>query len=1033
MNIAEASIRYKTISLVMTALIIVGGFYSYLNLGRLEDPEFTIKSAQVVTMYPGATAQEVADEVTDAIETAVQQLGQIDLVKSISEPGRSIVLVDIKDKYDKNSLPQVWDELRRKVTDVQSQLPPGASPSIVNDDYGDVFGVYLALFGDGYSYADLFEYAKTLRRELLMVQDVGKITIMGDQQERVYVEISRARLAQLGISPELIYNTLSGQNQIRSGGRVKVGDQYIRIQPSGEFSSIEDIGNLQILQNDGTATKLRLKDIAQIKRGYVDPPRSIVHFNGRRAVALGISTVSGGNVVTMGNALSRRAAELQEKMPIGIEVGVISLQSAAVIISINAVVISLAEALAIVVGILMFAMGFRSGILIGVILLLTVLATFIVMLIKGVMLERISLGALIIALGMLVDNAIVVVEGILVNLQRGMGRVKAASQIVGQTIMPLFGATVVAILAFAAIGVSQDSTGEFCRSLFQVILYSLLLSWVLAVTITPVLGVMFLKVNVPESDDKKHSNVDPYGGALFQMYKGLLVFSMKWRWSTLLVLVGMLVLAFMGFGSVKKSFFPPSTRPQFMIHYWLPQGTHISRTEQDLLAVSKYLQSLEMKEKGITDVTGIVGQGAMRFLLTYTPEDPNSAYGLLLVGVDDYRKIDELREEIQDYMNRNFADSQSFSRKFVLGPGDPSKIQMRISGPDSEQLRKFSAAIQQELRNEPDLTDILSDWRQRVPLVRPIIAETQARNAGITRAQIAASLQRTFEGVQVGLYRETDELLPIIIRSPEEEGNDVSNWRYTQIWSPVAGKSIPLSQLVIRNELQTENSIIRRRNRVPTLTVKCDPRVGEASAVLAVIMPKIESKFEQLKSGWNLGGEYTLEWGGEYEDSGDAQASLVGKIPPIGVLVFLTVVILFNSLRQPLIIFLTVPLAIIGVTLGLLVMDQPFGFMALLGFMSLVGMLIKNAIVLIDEINIQIDSGKESFTAIVDSGMSRVRPVSMAALTTVLGMVPLLTDAFFAAMAVTIMFGLAFATVLTLVVVPVLYAILFKIPSPEPR
>ncbi len=1013
MNIAESSISNRTITLVMTVLLIVGGIYCYERLGRLEDPEFTVKAAQVFTLYPGATAMQVAEEVTDEIETAVQQLGQLKEITSISEAGKSTILVEIKDKYDKHSLPQVWDELRRKVGDCQSSLPPGTSTSIVFDDYGDVFGVFYAVVGDGYSYKELKDYVDLLRRELLLVQDVGKVTLYGDQPENVFVEISRARMAQLGISTDVINASLAGQNLVASAGQVEVGRLYLRIEPTGEFKSVEEIGELLILQDDATASKLYLKDVATITRGYVDPPNKLLHYNGRPAIGLGISTVQGGNVVTMGEALKERIKALKIETPIGMEIEVISMQSDAVAMAISDFISSLVEAILIVIGVLIFAMGFRSAILIGAILLLTVLSTFILMNIYGVMLERISLGALIIALGMLVDNAIVVVEGILINMQKGMERVEAAAKIVGQTIWPLLGATFVAILAFAAIGVSQDSTGEFCRSLFQVILFSLLMSWVLAITVTPLFGTMFIKVKEGEGD------VDPYGGGFFQSYKSLLTFCLRFRWLTVGMMLVLLVLAVVGFGHVKQSFFPASTRPQFMVHYWLPQGTHIERTNADLKKIEKFL--LEMDE--VTEVTTCVGGGPLRFLLTLTPEDANTGYGLLLVGVEDYRIIDDLFPVIRDYVSNNFPDAQAFPNKFVLGPGEPQKIQARFRGPDPDRLRILAEKAKNIILANPNATEVLDDWRQRVPLITPIVSETQSRNAGITRSDIAKTLQAAFGGMQIGVYREGDTLLPIVARSPENERTEVDNIRDVQIWSPVANKTIPITQIVTGFETNSENTIVRRKDRLPTITVKCNPIEGEASALFNKLRPKIEAI--ELPPG------YELQWGGEYEDSGNAQAALGSKIPVTFLFMVLVVIFLFNSIKKPLVIFLTVPLALIGVTAGLLGFDQPFGFMALLGFLSLMGMLIKNAIVLMDEIGLQLDEGKDPFTAIVDSGVSRVRPVSMAAATTVLGMIPLVADAFFSAMAVTIMCGLTFATILTLVIVPVFFVIFFKVPFPD--
>lgn len=1012
----------------MTIVIIGLGIVSYGKLGRLEDPEFTIKDAQIFTRYPGATAAEVAKEVTDEIETAVQQMGQLDKVQSISEAGLSTVKVTIKDKYDKETLPQVWDELRRKVNDAQSKLPPGTSVSLVNDDFGDVYGMFVAVYGDGYSYADLKKYVEFLRREILLAEGVGKVTIFGARNEVVYVEVSRARLAQLGIGPESVYASLSGQNLVTPSGRVEVGRLHIRIQPTGEFTSVEDIGDLLILQDNAESSKLYLKDIATIRRGYEDPPTRIVHYNGHQAIGLGISTVEGGNVVKMGEAIRVRARELESQRPIGIEFGIISDQPSAVQSSILNFLVSLAEALAIVIGVLILAMGARSALLIGVILLLTVLSTFILMNMKGVLLERISLGALIIALGMLVDNAIVVVEGIQMNLQRGMDRVQSAVSVVNQTMWPLFGATIVAILAFAAIGVSQDSTGEFCRSLFSVVLFSLMMSWVLAITVTPLFGVMFLKAGKPSSDGE---DADPYKGVIFTLYRSFLILCVRNRWVTVGVLLLMMIGSIIGFGSVKQSFFPESTRNQFMIHYWLPQGTHIEETEGMLAEIEQHIIEFD----GVLNATTIVGGGSLRFLLTYSPEEANSAYGMMLVDVENYKLIDGIIPQVSEYVEERFPDLQVFSRRFVMGPGDPAKIHARLRGPDPDVLRRLAEAVTEIMRDEPNAGDITNDWRDRVPLVRPVVAETQARNAGITRSDIADALQTSFEGRNIGVYREGDDLLPIIARSPENERNDVQSIRDIQIWSPVAGKAIPIAQVISRFETDSENAIIRHRNRLPTLTVKCDPREGMASDLFVVLRPQIESKFAELIDEWQVPG-YTLEWGGEYEDSAKAQKALAGMLPLVGLLMVLVVVGLFNSIRLPLVIFMTVPLALIGVTVGLLVMNQPFGFMALLGFLSLVGMLIKNAIVLIDQINAMLTEGLEPFDAIIQAGVSRARPVALAAMTTVLGMIPLLGDAFFVSMAVTVMFGLTFATVLTLVVVPVFYACLFGVHEitarPEP-
>ncbi len=613
---------------------------------------------------------------------------------------------------------------------------------------------------------------------------------------------------------------------------------------------------------------------------------------------------------------------------------------------------------------------------------------------------------------MLVDNAIVIVDGMLVRIQQRMDPRAAASAVVKQSAIPLLGATFVAILAFAAIGTSDDSTGEFCRSLYQVVLVSLLFSWVTAVTVTPLLCVMFLKPP-PEGAEQK----DPYGGGFYRMYKGLLRGSIRMRWLTMILIVGMFVSALWGFGFVDQSFFPASTRPQFMVDLWLPQGTHIDDTTATVAEVEDYLEALD----GVTHVTSLVGQGGLRFLLTYTPEKKNSAYAQMLVDVDDPERMDTLLPAIEAHMAGSYPDALSYAYRFELGPGANGKIRARFSGPDADRLRQLASATESILHADGNAKAIRTDWRQRVKVLRPLMAEEQANLNGIQRPDVADLLRQGFEGVRVGVYREGDLLLPIVMRATHAERSDVESVRNLQIWSPAAQRSIPLRQVVTGFETAFEDEIIMRRDRKRTITIYSDAITGPASVLFSRVRPLIEAI--DLPPG------YTLEWGGEYEDSADAQAGLTANLPGFFVIMILITVMLFNSLRQPLIIWFCVPLALIGVTAGLLLMRQPFGFMALLGFLSLSGMLIKNAIVLIDEIKLQAGENPNLLAAIVNSGVSRLRPVAMAASTTALGMIPLLFDAFFVSMAVTVIFGLLFATVLTMVVVPVLYAILYRVPS----
>ncbi|MBW2272562.1 MAG: efflux RND transporter permease subunit [Deltaproteobacteria bacterium] len=1017
MKIAEFAIEKRVITLTLTVVTIGAGLMAYEGLARLEDPEFTIKQALVITPYPGASPYEVEEEVTDKIEQAVQQLGQLKRIKeSRSERGKSTVTVEIKDKYDKTGLPQVWDELRRKVSDVQKDLPPGAGPSLVVDDFGDVWGVFFALYGNEYSHRELYELAKFLRREFTLVQDVAKVQIFANIREVIYIELNRDRMSQLGIPPETIAKELQAKNIVSDAGKVEFGPERISIEPTGNLETVEAFGS--ILLTGGGERQIYLRDVATIRRGYEEPPDAMVFYDGAPAIGIGISTVAGGNVVVMGEAIEKRSKELAQFFPAGVEVGVISLQSDAVVKAIDNFVVSLYQAVLIVVVVLLFFMGLRSGVLIGFILFLTICGTFIVMQPWGVALERISLGALIISLGMLVDNAIVIVDGFLVRSARGEEPEQAALDVVSQNAMPLLGATVVAVLAFAAIGTSQDSTGEFCRSLFQVVFASLMLSWVTAVTVTPLLCILFLS---PKQEKAGAAGMgkpaeDEYGGAGYGLYRTVLHFCLRFRGLTIAVVLGLFAVSLWGFGYVDQSFFPNSTRPQFMLDFWMPQGTRIEETQAESAKVEEYLHTVD----GVTHVTSVLGQGAMRFLVTYESEKANPAYAQFLVDVEDYTQIDRIVAEVEAHLKEAFPSTQSVGKKFRLGPGDGGKIQIRAIGDDPKELRRIASEIETIMFEDGSAKGIRIDWRDPVKRIVPRIAEEQANLNGITRPQLSENLRMGFEGLQVGVYREGDELLPIIARAPEAERGDVASMQNLQIWSYAAAAFIPIRQVISGFDTIFEDTNVMRRNRKRTITVHCDEASGTASVLLARLMTKVDEI--PLPPG------YVIEKGGEWESSDNAQQGLAATIPVFLLLMILVVIGLFNALRQPLIIWLCVPLAIIGVTWGLLATKQPFGFMALLGFMSLSGMLIKNAIVLIDQIDLEIREGKDPFGAIVDSGVSRLRPVAMAALTTVLGMIPLLSDAFFVAMAVTIMAGLSFATLLTMILVPVLYATFFRIP-----
>ncbi|ELB2805078.1 efflux RND transporter permease subunit VmeI [Vibrio alginolyticus] len=1018
-GIAAYFIRNRVISWMVALIFLIGGIAAFFGLGRLEDPAFTIKDAMVVTSYPGATPQQVEEEVTYPIEKAIQQLTYVDEVNSISSRGLSQITVTMKNNYGPDDLPQIWDELRRKVNDLKGTLPPGVNEPQVIDDFGDVYGILLAVTGDGYSYKELLDYVDYLRRELELVDGVSKVSVSGQQQEQVFIEVSMKKLSSIGLAPDTVFNLLSTQNVVSDAGAIRIGDEYIRIQPTGEFQSVDELGDLLITES-GAQGLIFLKDVAEIKRGYVEVPNNIINFNGSLALNVGVSFAEGVNVVEVGKAFDHRLAELKYQQPVGIEISEIYSQPKEVDKSVSGFVVSLAQAVGIVIIVLLFFMGLRSGLLIGLILLLTVLGTFIFMKYLAIDLQRISLGALVIALGMLVDNAIVVVEGILIGTQKGRTRLQAATDIVTQTKWPLLGATVIAVTAFAPIGLSEDSTGEYCGTLFTVLLISLMLSWFTAISLTPFFADIFFKGQKIKQGEGEEN--DPYNGVIFVIYKKFLQFCMRRAWFTVVVLIAGLAASVYGFTFVKQAFFPSSTTPIFQLDVWMPEGTDIRATNTTL----KELESWLAKQEHVDHITTTAGKGLQRFMLTYAPEKSYAAYGEITTRMENYEALKPLMAKFREYLKANYPEINYKLKQIELGPGGGAKIEARIIGSDPTVLRTIAAQVKDIMYADPQATNIRHDWRERTQVLEPQFNESQARRYGITKSDVDDFLSMSFSGMTIGLYRDGTTLMPIVARLPEDERIDIRNIEGMKIWSPAQSEFIPLQQVTMGYDMRWEDPIIVRKNRKRMLTVMADPDIlGQetASTLQKRLQPQIEAI--QMPPG------YSLEWGGEYESSGDAQESLFTTMPMGYLFMFLITVFLFNSIKEPLIVWLTVPLALIGVTTGLLALNTPFGFMALLGFLSLSGMVLKNGIVLLDQIEIEMKSGKEAYDAVVDAAVSRVRPVCMAAITTILGMIPLLPDIFFKPMAVTIMFGLGFATVLTLIVVPVLYRLFHKVAVPK--
>ncbi|MBY5991459.1 efflux RND transporter permease subunit [Ferrimonas balearica] len=1011
MNIAQSAIAKRTTSWVLILLVLLGGWMSYEKLGRFEDPEFVIRQAVVATQYPGATAQEVDNEITDVIVGALMGMQEVYEITSTSKPGVSEVIVEMDRAFTAGEaeIQQVWDKLRRKVADAALALPPGAGQPYVNDDFGDVYAMYYAVTGEGYSFKQIQDYVDMLARELSLVPGVANVAIQAEQEERIFVEVDSARARALNVSMDQVYDVLAKQNTVSMAGTLQTGDMNVNVIPVASIASFEDIKQLKIALNDSV---VRLGDIATITRGYADMTE-LVRYNGQPAIGLGISNVSGGNVVVMGDAVQARLAELDDRRPLGMELNPISLQSVSVAEAVDAFILNLIAAVVIVFTVLFFFLGLRSSIIIGGVLVLTVAGTLIVMLFDDIAMQRISLGALIIALGMLVDNAIVVTDGVLSRLQKDpqADRKQVIGEVVKSTQWPLLGGTIVGILAFSAIGLSPSNMGEYAGSLFWVILYSMMLSWLFAITVVPLLCHDFLAVKADQA--QKPSRI-------LGAYKAFLVWVLHNRKKSLATILTVMVLGVLSLQFVPPGFMPESERPQFVVDINLPQGADFQRTAE---LVAQIEQDVMAKE-GVTGVTSFIGAGGLRFMLIYSPEPANTAYAQLLVDVDQFEVISPLIETLNAELSANYPDAAIMAWKFMLGPGGGKKIEAAFSGPDAQVLRQLSEQAKGIMASNPMLMAIQDDWRDQVPTLRPVYDAQSAQRLGLTTQEINGAIAQTLNGREVGVYREGNDLIPILARAPEAERQHHRAVENTEVFSPALGANVQVSQLVNSVNVTFEDGLIKRIDRVPTIKAQADPAAGVLS------FEAFESIRVQLESELTLPQGYSLQWHGEYKDAKEGNEGLAISAPYGFAAMVLAVVFMFNGVRQALVIWLTVPLALVGVSAGLVLFQTPFEFMATLGTLSLVGMMVKNAIVLVDQADQDVKAGVTPYDAIIGAALSRARPVVLGATTTILGVAPLVADAFFKSMSAVIMVGLLVATVLTLVVIPLYYSLIFRVKNP---
>ncbi|WP_170365488.1 efflux RND transporter permease subunit [Ruegeria arenilitoris] len=1003
MNIARASIDRPIYTWLVILIALLGGIWGFSSLGRLEDPAFTIKNAVVLTTYPGATAEQVAEEVSEPLESAIQQMGEVDVITSVNRPGQSLIEVEIKSTYDGSELPDIWTRLRAKVRDAARGLPSGVSQPYVNDGFGDVFGLFYAVTAEGFSDAEKHELSTFLRRELLTVEGVADVEVQGLPDEAIFIEPDLAISVNQNVPLQSINEAIANANSVQSSGTLRSDDDRTTILTADGSDSVSEIAGLSV---GSQGQVINLFDMADVYRARQTDPDIMIRFNGVEAFTLGIAGLSTENIVEVGKRVDAKLAELDVEIPAGVDVLPIYQQHVVVEQASNDFLVNLAMSVAIVVAVLGIFMGWRAAVVVGSTLLLTVVGTLLFMALFSIEMERISLGALIIAMGMLVDNAIVVAEGMQISMLKGKNSRDAADEAASKTQIPLLGATVIGIMAFAGIGLSPDATGEFLFSLFAVIAISLLLSWVLAITATPLLGHYFFKQG-------KDVDVDAYSGILFRTYGAILRWALRFRWLVVAGLVGVTVICYAGFAMVKQQFFPDSNTPLFFVHYKLPQGTPIARTSADMQVFEDWLAQRD----DVVSVTTFVGQGATRFMLTYSAEKPNPSYGHMIIRTETLEDIPVLRADLEAFGETQFPEGEFRTKRLVFGPGGGTPIEARFSGSDPVVLRQLAdEAVRRMSAASPNALDVHHDWREMELAVQPIYATERAQTAGVTREDIAATLQFSTDGITGGVFRERDRLIPIILRRPADGEYSIVD---QVVYSDQSQKFVPIEQMVDGFQYKALNTLVHRRDRVLTVTVGADIPAGLTAA-------QVHSEVRDAIEDMELPLGYKLEWGGEFEDSGKAQASL-GKQLPLSLLIMVLIsVLLFNAIRQPVIIWLLVPMSVNGVVIGLLGTGLPFTFTALLGLLSLSGMLIKNGIVLVEEIDLVRATGKPLREAIIEASVSRLRPVMLAAITTILGMAPLLTDAFFVSMAVTIMGGLAFATILTMVAAPVFYMLFFS-------
>ena len=1007
MKLVKYFLSKKPVTILLLVLVLAGGLLAYVKMGKLEDAPFTIKQALVLTPYPGASPSEVQSQVTDVLEESIQALGELYYLKTENRAGLSKITVYVKKETRADEMQQLWDKLRRKVSDVQSKLPESAGPSVVNDDFGDVLGVFYGLTGSGHSYRELEDEAKLIKNEILKVKDVAKVEIYGTQTPTIDISVSPSVMARSGITMADIARAFEAQNKVVDAGGIDVGSNRLRIESTGNFYSLDDIRNLTIVSRTGE--HFRLADITRIEESYQTPASNLMRINGQPAVGIAISTVPTGNVVDMAAAVKESLQQMSGSMPEGFELVTLYDQGYESAVANQGFILNLIISVLTVVAILLFFIGFKNGLLIGSGLVFSIFATLIVMLCTDIALQRMSLAAIIIAMGMLVDNAIVVSDSALVNMQRGMRKRVAIMRACSSTALPLLAATVIAILTFLPIYFSPHITGELLSSLVIVIGVSLMFSWVFALTQTPFFIQEF--VRRPRPEELKSALFD---GKYYNMFRRSLHWVIKHRYATIACMVLLLVLSAWSFKFIPKVFVPALDKQYFTVDVWLPEGSNIDETGKLAEEMAAYIRTHGEAEM----VSTFIGRTPPRYYLSNVAFGPQSNYTQLLVKCHTSEESRRLNAALQDSIRLKFPGPLIKVNKFELSPLTEAVIEARFLGPDPAVLDSLVGQAIEIMRRNPKVADARNEWGNMALMLRPVYDPVKAGELGITKAQMMQSVKSISDGVPVGIYRDNEKKVPVLLKSEGYDITDAASLGNFSVWN--GERSAPLSQVTERIETTWEFPQMRTYNRQLSMAAMCGVKPGHT---MAEVHGEIRSEIGAMP----LPPGYTFFWDSQYKDQGEAMEAIAKYFPLAFLMLIVILVALFGNFRQPIIILCILPLSLIGVAIGMLLTGFDFGFFPIAGWLGLLGMIIKNVIVLIDEINIQRREGVPAYTAVIESTVSRTRPVLMAATTTILGMVPLLFDIAFGGMAATIIFGLTFATLLTLFVTPALYTLFYRI------